>query len=216
MKKPVKPVIEETEIIVVLDRSGSMKKIGESTVNGFNDFLEEHRNAEGIANITLAQFDDRYELNYKSVPVKDAKNLVLNETFVPRGTTALYDAIGMTINNTTTTSDVIFVIVTDGMENASKEFDKDDIFKLISECENKKGWKFIFLAANQDAIKTGSSIGIKGERAMTYQATDLGSGSAFKSVAMNTSSYRSAKSKFGDFSLAEQSLDFTDEQRNEQ
>lgn len=214
MKKPVKPVVEETEIIVVLDRSGSMKKIAESTVNGFNEFLEEHKNAEGIANITLAQFDDRYELNYKSVPVKEAKNLVLNESFVPRGTTALFDAIGLTINNTTTTSDVVFVIITDGHENASTEFTREDIFTLIKEHEDNKGWKFIFLAANQDAIQTGNTIGIKGGRAMTYAATNVGSGAAFKSVAVNTASYRSAK--LANLETAQDSLDFTDEQRNEQ
>lgn len=224
MKKPVKPIVEETEIVVVLDRSGSMKKIAEATVNGFNEFLEEHKNAEGSAKITLAQFDDRYELDYKSLPISEAKSLVLNETFVPRGTTALYDAIGITINNTKTTSDVIFVIITDGAENASGEFTREDVFNLIKEHEDNKGWKFIFLAANQDAIKTGNTIGIRGNRAMTYNATAQGTTAAFKSVASNTSSYRSAKfaSMSGgaianvDLQSLENSLDFSDDQRKEQ
>lgn len=221
MKKPVKPVkpaVDETEIIIVLDRSGSMKTIAEATVNGFNDFLEEHKNADGVANITLAKFDDRYELDYKSIPVKEANKLILHETFVPRGTTALYDAIGMTINNTDTKSDVIFVIITDGQENASREFNQDDIFKLITEREENDGWKFIFLAANQDAIKTGNTIGIKGGRSMTYASTNAGTDAAFKSVASNLSGYRSAKLSSMDFSLQslESQLDFKDEQRKEQ
>lgn len=215
MKKPVKPVVDETEIIVVLDRSGSMKKIAEATVNGFNEFIEEHKNAEGVAKITLAQFDDRYELDYKSLPINEAKNLVLDETFVPRGTTALYDAIGMTINNTKTTSDVIFVIITDGAENASHEFTREDVFNLIQEHE-EKGWKFIFLAANQDAIKTGKTIGIKGGRAMSYSATADGTKAAFKSVARNTSLYRSGKFASIDLASLEKSLDFSDTQRKEQ
>lgn len=222
MKKPVKPVIDETEIIVVLDRSGSMESIAEATVNGFNEFLKEHKNADGIANVTLAQFDNKYELNYKSVPVKETNGLILNETFVPRGTTALYDAIGMTINNTDTKSDVIFVIITDGHENASREFKQEDIFSLIKEKEDKQGWKFIFLAANQDAIKTGNSIGIKGGRSMTYASTSAGTDAAFKSVASNLSGYRSAKfAKISanlsmDMASLESELDFKDEQRKEQ
>ena len=87
----------QTEIVVVLDRSGSMEAIGKATVDGFNTFLKEQQNAEGEAFLTLVQFDDRYEIDYKSTPIKDVNPLILNETFSPRGSTALFDAIGRTM-----------------------------------------------------------------------------------------------------------------------
>jgi hypothetical protein len=217
-KKHVRPVIDKstTDIVVVLDRSGSMKKIAESTVSGFNEFINEHKNAEGDATITLAQFDDRYEMLYNCIPVKEVNDLVLGETFIPRGTTALLDAIGRTINSVNSTNDVIFVIITDGQENASVEYSKDDISKLIKEKEDKNEWKFIFLAANQDAIQTGNSIGIKSNMAMTYAATAAGAGSAFKSMSKNTRSYRSSKFSSTLETVSVTELNFTDEQRNEQ
>ena len=88
----------QTEIVVLLDRSGSMASIGQATVEGFNTFLNEQKNAEGEAFMTLVQFDDRYEMNYQSLPVKDATPLILGENFIPRGSTALIDAIGKTID----------------------------------------------------------------------------------------------------------------------
>jgi uncharacterized protein YegL len=104
---------KQTEIVVVLDRSGSMQSIAGSTVDGFNTFLNEQQNAEGEAFMTLVQFDDRYEVDYKSVPVKDVSPLINGETFKPRGMTALLDAIGKTVNELETDRDVVFVIITE-------------------------------------------------------------------------------------------------------
>lgn len=205
---------KETEIVVVLDRSGSMGSIAPATVEGFNTFLTEQQNAEGEATITLVQFDDRYELNYQSVPVKNASPLILGESFVPRGSTALYDAIGKTIEELKTDKDVVFVIITDGEENSSKVYKQEAIFKMIENCEKEERWKFLFLAANQDAIKAGRSIGIKGGNSITYAATTDGASKVFRSMSANTANYRS--SKLVNMDMALNSLEFSEEQRDEQ
>jgi hypothetical protein len=212
---------KETEIVVVLDRSGSMQAIADSTVDGFNTFLFEQQNSEGDAWITLVQFDDRYEMDYKSIPVKEAKPLINGETFKPRGYTALFDAIGKTINELETDRDVVFVIITDGHENASKEYKKDAVMKMIGDLEKNKGWYFLFLAANQDAIKAGGNIGISNNKAFTWKADYEGTTKAFSSFSKNISNYRSSKMDNLDlsdvdlFSLKSK-LDFTDEQRKDQ
>lgn len=213
--------LDQTEIVVVLDRSGSMGSIKEATVNGFNTFLDEQKNAEGEAFITLVQFDDRYEMNYQSIPVAEAQPLIAGETFVPRGTTALYDAIGKTINDLKTDRDVIFVIITDGHENASNEFKVEAIKKMIQSLTEEDGWKFIFLAANQDAILSGNSIGISGANSMTYAANGESTSAAFFSVSSNMASYRSSKFKslsddaIEDFKSLSKDLEFKDQQRKD-
>jgi uncharacterized protein YegL len=211
--------LTQTEIVMVLDRSGSMRGIDKATVEGFNKFLDEQKNAEGEAFVTLVQFDDRYEMNYQSVPVKNVDNLVLNETFIPRGSTALLDAIGKTIEDLKTDRDVIFVIITDGEENASRTYKREAIMKMI-ETQTNEGWKFLFLAANQDAIQAGGSIGIKGSNSINYSSNDISTANVFQSVSSNMKQYRSSKLaslNLSDFDLDQISkdLDFKDKQRDE-
>lgn len=207
----------QTEIVVVLDRSGSMRTIDKATVEGFNKFLDEQKNSEGEAFVTLVQFDDRYEMNYQSVPVKNVDNLVLNETFIPRGSTALLDAIGKTIEELKTDRDVVFVIITDGEENSSKTYKREAIMKMI-ETQTNEGWKFLFLAANQDAIQAGGSIGIKGSNSINYSSNDISTANVFATVSSNMKQYRS--SKFHSLNLTDvnldqisKDLDFNDDQR---
>ena len=220
-------VAKQTEIVVVLDRSGSMGSISKSTVEGFNTFLNEQQNAEGEAFMTLVQFDDRYEIDYKSVPVKDVSPLIDGETFKPRGMTALLDAIGKTINELETDRDVVFVIITDGDENSSREYKRDAIMNMIKTLEDEKGWYFLFLGANQDAIAAGGGMGIGGNKSFTYNATDDGTANAFASFSSNITNYRSAKMNYSsmnmdkNISLADlqdlkMNLDFSDDQRKEQ
>jgi hypothetical protein len=211
--------LEQTEIVVVLDRSGSMSSIGKATVEGFNKFLDEQKNSDGEAFITLVQFDDRYEMNYQGLPVKDATPLVLGENFIPRGSTALFDAIGKTIEDLNTDRDVVFVIITDGEENSSKTYKREAIMKMI-ETQTETGWKFLFLAANQDAIKAGGSIGIKGSSSINYSSNDASTVNVFTNVSMNMSKYRN--SKFTAMDLSPESfddiakdLDFDDKQRED-
>lgn len=203
---------KKTDIVVVLDRSGSMQSIGKATVEGFNTFLNEQQGAEGEATITLIQFDDRYEENYKALPINEAGPLLLGENFIPRGSTALLDAIGKTIEELETPNDVVFVIITDGEENASRTYTKEAINKMI-ETKEKEGWAFLFLAANQDAIAAGGSIGIKSGNSMTFGTDDISVTNTYMSFSKNISSYRSAK--LNDTEVTMDAFSFNDEQRKE-
>lgn len=184
---------KQTEIIVLLDRSGSMKRISAETVEGFNTFLEEQKNSEGEAFITLIQFDDRYEVDYKSIPVKDADNLILNETYIPRGSTALYESIGRTINELKTDRDVVFVIITDGQDNIKSEYKVEAIKKMIETLQDNDGWKFLFLAANQDAFAEGGKLGVRMSNAVSYAASGAGVTNVFQAMSSNVGSYRKSK-----------------------
>ena len=203
----------QTEIVVILDRSGSKNEIGKSTVDGFNTFLNEQKNAEGEAFLTLIQFDDRYEISYKNTPIKEVNPLILNETFVPRGSTALLDAIGKTIEELETERDVILVIITDGFENASRTYKKEAVMKIIETKENE-GWNVLFLAANQDAISAGGSIGVKSQKSMSWGTDEISIGNTYSSLSFNIGNYRKSKIQDSDF-LSKNGLDFTDQQREE-
>ena len=201
-----------TQIIMVLDRSGSMDSIARATVDGINSFIKEQKAAEGEAYMTLVQFDNEYQIDYASKPLNEVINLVKGETFIPRATTALYDAIGRTINEVKTKDDVIFVIVTDGAENASKEFTQNQVFEKIEE-KKKEGWNFLFLAANQDAMKTGGSLGISANNSMTFNANDTSVGNMYMNFSNKVSGYRSAKLYSDNYSTISSTLDFNEEDR---
>lgn len=185
------PKQDSTLITVILDRSGSMGDVPgmrEATIAGFNEFLQGQKSAPGAAQITLVQFDDHYQVDYLAVDIKGAPQLS-HATYVPRGGTALLDAIGQTIIQTGKTladlpeasrpSKVLMVIDTDGKENASREFNKLQIADMIREQTEKYSWEFVFLAANQDAIMTAASMGIAAGSALNVQATNAGVGNKF-------------------------------------
>src|SRR3990167_396194 len=165
-----------THIAIVLDRSGSMQSCIADTIGGFNAFIEEQKKVPGEATLTLVQFDDAYEWVQAGLPLKDIPAL----KFEPRGSTALLDAIGKTINDQglwlsvkhehDRPEKVIFVIITDGHENASREFTRDKIFQLIRQQESQYQWQFVFIGANQDAIAAGAQIGVYSDSALTYDA----------------------------------------------
>ena len=200
--------LSETEVVVVLDRSGSMRSISAATVAGYNSFIEEQRLAEGNGYLTLIQFADRdsYAVTYKSTPLAEVHDLILNETYLPTGSaTALRDAIGRTINELKTDRDVVFMIITDGLENDSREYTQDAIKKMIETMEGDKKWKFMYLGANQDAFAVGQSYGVKGTNSMTYSADNEHVEMAFASAGSNVRSMRNAKSTY----LASMKLDDT-------
>lgn len=188
-----------TDISIVLDRSGSMESARTDTIGGFNAFLKTQKEAPGEALLTLAQFDDQYEIVHNGKAIKDVPNLTA-ETFVPRGMTALLDAIGRTINTTgarlsTLPEDqrpgkVIFVILTDGQENKSTEFTRAKISEMIKHQTEAYKWDFVFLGANQDAIQAGASIGVMAGNSMTYAANAKGTQAAFASVGATMGAYR--------------------------
>ncbi len=184
-----------TDITILLDRSGSMASIAADTIGGFNTFLKDQKEAAGTAEISLYQFDHEFETNYVGKDIQEAEELT-SKTFVPRGSTALLDAIGRAIVETgerlskNPAEKVVFVIITDGGENASREYTRDKIFAMITEQKNSWAWQFVFLAANQDAISVGSSFGINAGNSMTYAANSVGTTMAFSSVSKNLSSMR--------------------------
>lgn len=179
------------DVTIVLDRSGSMASVQPDTIGGFNTFIKEQRKLPGQCNVSLVQFDDQYEPQYAGKPVNDAPLLTV-ETFVPRGMTALLDAIGRTINetgkrldvmaNADKPSKVMFVILTDGGENSSKEFTRAKVFEMIGHQKSTYQWDFVFLGANQDAISVGASLNIGAGSTMTYAANAQGTQAAFASA----------------------------------
>lgn len=214
--------IKQTEIIVVLDRSGSMGSISQSTVEGFNTFLKEQKNAEGEAFMTLIQFDDRYEVNYKSMPIKDVPELIVGESYIPRGTTALYESVGRTINELQTDRDVVFVIITDGYDNVKSEYNAESIKKMVETLEKENDWKFLYLGANQDAVMAGGKLGVQASNSMSWATTADGIGNTFYAMSANIGTYRSAKVSYSAdsgediktyLSKEKSKLDFSEEQR---
>lgn len=156
-----------TEIAYILDRSGSMQPMQEPAVAAFNDFIKSQLDVPGDARLTLVQFDDAYEVPVAATPIQDVPQLT-SATYTPRGSTALLDAIGRTIKETDRRisalpegdkpGKVILAIFTDGEENASQEYTLKHIGDLIRLYREQKGWEFLFLAANQDAIASGGAM----------------------------------------------------------
>jgi hypothetical protein len=156
-----------TEIAYILDRSGSMRPMQEAAVSAFNDFLAAQLTVPGQARLTLVQFDDAYEVPVAGRYLPDVPQLIA-ATYIPRGSTALLDAIGRTIQETDRRveamadadkpAQVIVAVFTDGFENASTQFTSTAISALIRRYRDEKGWEFLFLAANQDAIATASQM----------------------------------------------------------
>jgi hypothetical protein len=191
-----------TDINIVLDRSGSMSSIRVDTIGGFNTFLKAQKEVPGEATLTLAQFDDQYELIHNGKNIQDVPELT-KATFIPRGWTALLDAIGSTIIATgarisalpeeNRPGKVLFVILTDGEENKSSEFTREKINEMIKHQADVYQWEFVFIGAKQDAIKTGAGFGIKAGNAMSYAANAIGTQSVFNSVSDNAAEYRCAK-----------------------
>ena len=185
---------ELTEIICVLDRSGSMSGIITDMIGGFNSFIEDQKKEQGECNLTVALFDDRYELLYDNVDIKKAKPITRAE-WSPRGSTALYDAIGKTITDVESRyvktekrpDKVLVCIVTDGEENNSKEYRLETIKKLIGEREKDK-WSFLYLAANQDAFSVSGGFGISRGNTINFMANAQGSAFVNSSLS-NASSY---------------------------
>lgn len=171
------------EIVCVIDRSGSMEAIRSDAIGGFNRFFEEQKKLPGDARLTLVLFNHDYSLVADGAPLSGFRPLD-DETYVPSGTTALLDAVGRTLDHLRARIDglapaerpdtVIVSILTDGMENASRDYTYGRIARMIGECRKKRGWEFVFLAANQDAFATGSALAIARENTVPFAATPGG------------------------------------------
>lgn len=166
-----------TELVFIIDRSGSMSGLESDTIGGFNSMIRKQKQAEGEALISTVLFDNVSEVLHDRVNVKDIQSMTEHD-YTVRGTTALLDAIGGAIHHIGNVhkyarqEDVpehtMFVITTDGMENASRYYSSDKVKKMIERQKVKYGWEFLFLGANIDAVETASHFGIGADRAVNY------------------------------------------------
>ena len=172
-----------TEMVFILDRSGSMYGLEKDTIGGFNSMLLKQKEEDGEAFVTTVLFDNEYQILHDRLPVKEVPEMTDKE-YKPRGSTALIDAIGRTIRHIVNIhkyqrkedvpANTIFVIITDGMENASHIYSSEKVKSMIEHEKEKYGWEFIFLGANIDAVETARHFGISGDRAVNYNCDSKG------------------------------------------
>ncbi|AGL02834.1 vWA domain-containing protein [Desulfoscipio gibsoniae] len=192
-----------TELVFILDRSGSMSGLESDTIGGYNAMLEKQKKEPGEAVITTVLFDDKYELLHDRINLRGISPITDKEYYV-RGNTALLDAVGKTINKIGsvqkyTAEDeraehVMFVITTDGMENASREYSYGKVRQMIEHQKSKYGWEFIFLGANIDAVSTAERFGISKDRATNYNADSEGTLLNYEVISETVSSIRANRS----------------------
>lgn len=188
-----------TELVFILDRSGSMAGLEHDTIGGFNSMLEKQKRTEGDAVVTTVLFDSTCELLHDRTDLRGIAPMTDKE-YTVGGCTALLDAIGQTIDKITRARQhvlfecrpqkTLFVIITDGEENASREYSADHIRKLIGH-QKEEGWEFVFLGANIDAITAASRIGITPSRAADYHADSVGTRTNFDALSELVSTVRS-------------------------
>lgn len=191
-----------TELVFILDRSGSMAGLESDTIGGYNSMLEKQKKEAGEAVITTVLFDDHYELLHDRINIKGIMPITEREYYV-RGSTALLDAVGRTIskigNAQKNTADqeraenVMFVITTDGLENASREYGYDQVRHMIERQKKHYGWEFLFLGANIDAVETAAKFGIGADRAANYHADSEGTQLNYEVVSEAVSCLRGSK-----------------------
>jgi hypothetical protein len=206
-----------THIYFLLDRSGSMQSIRAATIDGFNAFIAEQRNAPGRCRVTLAQFDNQYEEVYTDLPIAEIGGLVLE----PRGSTALLDSIGRLVTTAGARlaslpeerrpGTVIVGIMTDGHENASHEYRYADVKALIERQTEEFSWQFLYMGADQDAIEVGARLGVDADHALTYSRANVGE--AMMAASDNVREYRMARSSGVAPQEARRRSRFTDDQR---
>lgn len=181
--------MKSTEIIFVIDKSGSMSRLTNDTIEGFNGFIESQKD-DTKTTLTTVLFDTSWKILYDGVDVYEV-NPMTNKDYIAGGGTAMLDAIGETINRVQDRHDelgaekpekVLFVITTDGEENASRKFTKAQIEKMIKHQTNGHNWEFMFLGANMDAVKEAASIGISYDRSISYDWTAQGTDALYSTV----------------------------------
>lgn len=196
-----------TEIVAILDRSGSMAPYIKDNIGGFNRFVKEQREQDGEANLTLTIFDNEHTLVHDGININDVPELT-SETYFARNWTALYDAICTTIDRVgqrlsnmaeeDRPSQVIVLIMTDGAENASTEFTVDNVRQRIETQQNEYNWKFTFIGANQDAILAASNLGIHANSALNNSQAKYGQTYSLLSQTVST-----ARATKGDISYSD-------------
>lgn len=191
-----------SELVFILDKSGSMSGLEHDTIGGFNSMLDRQKKEEGEALVTTVLFDDTYEVLHDRINMRYVNSITEKEYFVG-GSTALLDALGRTINRIGKSiseshegerpSKVIFVIITDGMENSSHEYNYKKVSDMIDYQKSNYSWEFIFLGANIDAIKTASRFGISEDRATNFCPDSIGTQLNYKVVSEAVINFRKGK-----------------------
>ncbi len=191
-----------TELVFILDRSGSMADLTGDTIGGFNSLIGKQKNVEGEALVTTVLFNQESFRLHDRVPLEKVERLT-EKDYVASGCTALIDAIGETVEHIADVHKYIreedrpehtmFVITTDGLENASRSFSSDEVKKLVT-AKKEEGWEFIFLGANIDAVETARHFGISEDRAVNYRNDSAGIAANFSSIGDAVYSFRMNKS----------------------
>ena len=189
-----------TEIISLVDRSGSMQSILDDAIGGFNTFLRSQQDQPGEAKLSLILFDHEYQIVHQAVDIQQVEPLN-QDTYVPRGSTALLDAVGKTIDavgerlaataESEKPSQVIVSILTDGYENASQTYSKPKVAEMIQHQTEKYNWAFEFQAANMDAFAAAKELSIAPDRVVQFEATSQGVREAFAQQSQRISAIRS-------------------------
>lgn len=187
-----------TEIVFILDRSGSMSGLEKDTIGGFNAMIEKQKKQDGKAYVSTVLFDHGSVVLHDRLPLEQIKPMT-EDDYTVRGCTALLDAIGGAVKHIgnihryARPEDVpehtMFVITTDGLENASRKYNSRDIKRLI-ESKKEEGWEFLFIGANIDAIETANDYGISADRAVNYNADSQGTGVVFEAVSETVAKFR--------------------------
>lgn len=208
-----------TDITIVVDRSGSMRLMQADAEGGINEFIRSQKTQPGQANLTLVEFDTTIDFVYRGIPLAEAKDYKL----VPRGSTALLDAVGQSINATgerlakMAEADrpgiVIMVVVTDGGENASKEFKRDQIRSMVEHQTNTYRWKFVYLGANQDAFAESGNMGFSQQFTSGYTNNNVQA--AYANVSSKLSSIRGMSIVGESEATMDCAMTFTDEDRKD-
>lgn len=191
-----------TELVFILDRSGSMQGLESDTIGGYNSLLEKQKLEAGTARVTTVLFDDKVETLHDRIDIRAISPLTQKDYFV-RGCTALLDAVGSTIERIANVQkhtapeyragNVLFVITTDGFENASRRYTFPQVREMIERQKEKYGWEFLFLGAGIDAIAQARMFGIDEDRAVTSHADSRGTRLNYETVSEAVSSFRSCQ-----------------------
>lgn len=198
-----------TEIVFILDRSGSMAGLESDTIGGFNSYINRQKKEEGECFVSTVLFDDVSEVLHDRVRLEEIKPMT-DKDYMVCGCTALLDAIGGAIHHIgnihkyARPEDVpehtMFVITTDGMENASKRYDSRTVKAMIEHQKEKYGWEFLFIGANIDAVETAATFGIERDRAVNYHADSQGTKVLFESISEATCCLRASEPLTSDWS----------------
>lgn len=188
-----------TEIVFILDESGSMCHLKSDTIGGFNSLIEKQRREKGEVLVSAVMFSTTCRVVYDRVDLSEISEMT-EKDYCPSGSTALFDAIGSSVKhignvhkyarNEDVPEHTLFVITTDGMENASRHFSGNEVKKLIERQKKKYGWEFLFLGANIDAAETAESIGIAKENAVDYMPDRKGTGKLFECLSFAVTNTR--------------------------